>query len=63
LTTANTPSTLLAPSRRDSALAVHTERTVEAAARRPLGPEGGYNGEEEESEESQEVEVNSRIAD
>jgi hypothetical protein len=35
LTTANTPSTLLAPSRRDSALAVHTERTIEAAARHP----------------------------
>jgi hypothetical protein len=25
-----------------------------------VGAEGGYNGEEEESEESQEVEVNSR---
>jgi hypothetical protein len=25
------------------------------------GAEGGYNGEEEESEESQEVEVNSRM--
>jgi hypothetical protein len=26
-----------------------------------VGAEGGYNGEEKESEESQEVEVNSRI--
>ena len=26
-----------------------------------IGAEGGYNGEEKESEESQEVEVNSRV--
>jgi hypothetical protein len=26
-----------------------------------VGAEGGYNGEEEESQESQEVEVNSRV--
>jgi hypothetical protein len=33
----------------------------EDRAQPTLGAEGGYNGEEEESEESQEVKINSRI--